>query len=126
MSLLRPYHSEPTLELNASSPARAEGPRLALPYNLIASHSEPTIRKKTHPLLEEDLECSKNGYNYAELLLAAETFENIVMEGTLVGANIRRRLSLLGQSSGAKEAGKMNSRVLRLVYGAMKCMYDLH
>jgi hypothetical protein len=46
--------------------------------------------------------------------------ESVIMEGTLVGATLRGRLSLLGRQV-SKETRQMNARVLQLVYGTMKC-----
>ena len=116
MSLLRPYHSESSIAVGKQD----QDGSASIPPVLVTAKSEPTMRRKIHPLLDDSDE--NQPHSYADLLLAAETFENIVMEGTLIGATIRSRLSILGRRI-SKESRQMNNRVLKLVYGTMKCMY---
>lgn len=106
---LRPYHSTPYLATTHH------------PHHLTTATSEPTLSpRKSHPLLD-DLD-DPNPHTYAELLLAAETLESIVAEGVLVGATVRR---FKGGTKGG-EGGGMSDRVLKLVYGTMKCKHFLY
>lgn len=77
--------------------------------------SEPNLTAKRHPLLDEtdeNIPCT-----YHEYLFAAETLENIVNEGTFVGT-IQSRYKWHGKNQIGRE---MSDRVLKLVYGTMKC-----
>ncbi|KAI8927514.1 hypothetical protein BC831DRAFT_452189 [Entophlyctis helioformis] len=118
---LRPYHSESSL---LPGPSASE----QRPTSTLRLKSEPVLStRKAHPLLDTDDDHTQQTYN--ELILSAETLENIVNEGTFVGP-IRSRSSISkmgharGQSGGEHEvqhAGReMSDRVLKLVYGTMK------
>lgn len=91
-----------------------------LPSKLITTKSAPTLGAKLHPLLDDQDEDKPT--SYSDLLLAAETLENILIEGTLIGASLRSRLS----QEATKKHGKMNTRVLKLVYGTMKCKINVY
>ena len=90
MNLLRPFHSEPSFKTPNESLAEKEKP------NLFSVQSEPNIRKKSTSILIED-EADGTLHSYNDLLLAAETLENIVMEGSLLGVTLHSRLSALGK-----------------------------
>jgi hypothetical protein len=94
---LRPYASDSALQQ---------------PLKRIIGHSisEPILTRK-HPLLDETDE--KVPHAYYEYLFAAETLENIVNEGAFVGT-IRSEKSRRG-------GREMSDRVLKLVYGTIKC-----
>ena len=110
MSILRPFFSESSLQVEKETKKPS----------FFTAKSEPSLSKrKLHPLLDDDFGNKPHSYN--ELILAAETLENIVMEGTLVGATIRSRLALLGKKA-KKDSSQMTNRVLQLVYGSMKCI----
>lgn len=92
----------------------------SLPSKLTSALSAPSLGSRLHPLLDDQEEDRPT--SYSDLLLAAETLENILMEGTLIGVSLRSRLS----QASSKEYRKMNSRVLKLVYGTMKCMINIY
>jgi hypothetical protein len=83
------------------------------------SVSEPTISTRKHTLLDE--EDDNPPHTYYEYLFAAETLENIVNEGAFVGT-IRSKLKWYGNNQVGRE---MSDRVLKLVYGTMKCILNL-
>jgi hypothetical protein len=113
-SQLRPFHSDTALYPDAyqTASSKAAGAR-----PLFGTQSDPAISsRKPHPLLD-DADIGKP-HTYAELILGAETLENIVAEGAHLGATLRRFRS----ESNEKHVGReMSDRVLRLVYGTMKC-----
>jgi hypothetical protein len=80
------------------------------------SISEPVMSSRKHPLLDEADEVTPHSYH--EYLFASETLENIVNEGAFVGT-IRSRLKWHGKNHVGRE---MSDRVLKLVYGTMKCI----
>ena len=108
MPLTRQFQSDPGFDVSKDKD---------LPL-LQSTKSEPLLRKAGHLLLDD---IHTDSQSYSDLLLAAEMLESVIMEGTLVGATLRGRLSLLGRQV-SKETRQMNARVLQLVYGTMKCM----
>ena len=101
----RQYQSEPALYAT-----KKEGV-----FNLAfkSVKSEPAIAsRKSHPLL--NYQDDDKPQSYADLVLAAETLENIVNEGSFIGT-IKARFK---SSDSGRE---MNDHVLKLVYGTMKC-----
>ena len=123
---LRPYYSEESL-----APSFSSTKSQSLPINLAQSESLLSLRLSSTASLFSDLD-DPVPHTYAELLLAAETLENIVTEGVLVGATVRRfkgfgsGIKGLGNDEKEGGAGKegMNERVLKLVYGTMKCEFQ--
>ncbi|KAJ3108876.1 putative 28S rRNA (cytosine-C(5))-methyltransferase [Phlyctochytrium planicorne] len=123
-NLTRTYKSDTSLLPNVgrTDSDRAAGHRPVL----VMTQSEPALNqgRKPHPLLDDSGIGDPHTYN--ELLVAAETLENIVMEGihgTTAGA-IRR---FKGFSHGSQNdenkpssGREMSDRILRLVYGTMK------
>ena len=105
----RKYHSESSL----IDPLKLQN---SIPAKLLSAVSAPSLGAKLHPLLDDQDENKPT--SYIDLMLAAETLENILMEGTLIGATFRSRIAP------SKEYGKMNCRVLKLVYGTMKCILN--
>jgi hypothetical protein len=84
---------------------------------LFPSHSLPALLsvKKSHPLLNQDTPPSAN-----ELSLAAEALENIVADGSLIQSSKKSK-------NLANEGRELSDRVLSIVYGTMKCIYqNLH
>lgn len=83
--------------------------------------SEPALwtSSPAHPLLDQSDD--NKPHHYQDLILAAETLENIVNEGAFVG-NIQSKFKW---SSGEKQKShigrEMSDIVLKLVYGTMKC-----
>ncbi|KAJ3034700.1 hypothetical protein HK097_004417, partial [Rhizophlyctis rosea] len=121
---LRPYFSDVSL-----APSFSPSASLSKPLNTAQSDSLLSQKHSSTASLFSDLD-DPTPHTYSELLLAAETLENIVTEGVLVGATVRR---FKGFGSGIKDSendgkesggGKegMNERVLKLVYGTMKYM----
>ena len=108
MKAQRQYHSE-------SSLIGHDHLQKSIPVKLLSAVSAPNLGSNLHPLLDDRDE--KYPSRYSEILLASETLENIVMQGTLIGATVRSRIS----SSTADACRKMNTRALKLVYGSMKC-----
>ena len=105
---LRAYASDNALE--KSRPKRP---------NVNNTNSEPNLTSiKRHPLLDEIDD--QIPHTFHEYLFAAETLENIVNEGAFVGT-IRSRFKCTGKNQVGRE---MSDRVLKLVYGTMKCMQD--
>ncbi|KAJ3417169.1 hypothetical protein HDV05_006375 [Chytridiales sp. JEL 0842] len=111
--LHRNYHSDTSIYQDAgrTAAAHAAGAR-----PLFETQSDPAISsRKPHPLLD-DADIGRP-YTSNELVLGAETLENIVAEGAHLGATLRRFRS----DAGARNVGReMSDRVLRLVYGTMK------
>ena len=78
---------------------------------VLKSKSESYLStRKSHPLLNFDDDFSKS--HYGDIILAAETLENIVNEGSFIGYRA------VAKSAGCRE---MSNNVLKLVYGTMKC-----
>ncbi|KAJ3322157.1 putative methyltransferase nsun7 [Blyttiomyces sp. JEL0837] len=113
LSFNRVYQSDTSLYLDANKTAAS---RAANARPLFGAQSEPALsNRKPHPLLDEDI---STAYTYSELLLGAETLENIVAEGVYMGATLRRFRSETGDRP--KSGREMTDKVLRLVYGTMK------
>jgi hypothetical protein len=109
MSLLRQYVSDSALPPIHQHPD----------FPVVHSKSEPTISlQKRHPLLDED---DLTPHTFHEYLFAAETLENIVNEGAFVG-NIRSNLKWFTPKEKSLISRDMTDRVLKLVYGTMKCI----
>lgn len=106
MDTQKKYHSESSLVNDHKFQSY-------VPSKLISAFSAPSLVTKLHPLLDDQDENKPT--SYSDILLAAETLENILIEGTLIGASLKSRMA------STKEYGKMNNRVLKLVYGTMKC-----
>ncbi|KAJ1342402.1 hypothetical protein BSLG_003027 [Batrachochytrium salamandrivorans] len=96
-----------------------KGVRTCPTLRLHQAKSEPAISThKSHPLLDSFEDTRPHTYN--ELILAAETLENIVNEGTFVGS-IRSRYKMYGKAHEPMHSGReMSDQVLKLVYGTMK------
>nr|KAJ3419985.1 hypothetical protein HK105_006256 [Polyrhizophydium stewartii] len=144
LSPLRAFHSESSIAPgpSASQPrpqvqfaAGTKAPHLPPPASLFGSKSEPTLsssspspsQRKSHPLLDTLEDNTPHTYN--EIMLAAETLENIVNEGTFVGS-IRARFKLYAKQPDVEHAGReMSDRVLKLFLnnlGLVKVLlYDL-
>lgn len=85
-------------------------------------HSEPNLKK--HPLLE--LEDEETPHTFHEYIFAAETLENIVNDGNFVGT-IKSRYKWFSPPKDSDHVTKaVSDRVLKLVYGTMKCMRLLY
>ncbi|KAJ3209744.1 hypothetical protein HDU67_005963 [Dinochytrium kinnereticum] len=125
-SLIRQYRSDTSLipDVNRTQSDRAAGHRPLL----VGTQSEPALSqgRKPHPLLDDTGLGDPHTFN--DLLVAAETLENIVMEGihgTTAGA-IRRfkgfgGAAAAGETKSVGTVGReMNDKILRLVYGTMK------
>ncbi|KAJ3171281.1 putative 28S rRNA (cytosine-C(5))-methyltransferase [Irineochytrium annulatum] len=122
--LMRSYHSDTSLvpDINRTVSDRAAGNRPLL----IVAQSDPSLAqaRKPHPL-QDDAGLGEP-HLFAELLLGAETLENIVAEGVhgaTAGAMRRfRGFGSMGSLAGdGKAPGReMSDKVLRLVYGTMK------
>jgi hypothetical protein len=110
MTTIRPYNSESSLYLTAPGREQTNGRNY-----LLETKSEPNL--KSHPLLNYSDDFTP--ISYGDLILAGETLENIVNEGTYIGTiKSKLRASTGTTSSPSRE---MSSRVLKLVYGTMKC-----
>lgn len=109
---LRPFFSEPSLSSSRISKK---------PEQRLVTQSEPNLHaKKSHPLLDDNEDDTPHTYN--EVILAAETLENIVEEGAFAGG-LRARFMTHQQRHAGRE---MSDRVLKLVYGTMKCNFLLY
>lgn len=106
---LRPFQSEPSLQTTALESAPL----------ITHAKSQPALTSR-HPLLAEK-EDLQTPHNYHEYLFAAETLENIVNESALIGT-IRSKYRWFASTREADFVSKdMSDRVLKLVYGTMKC-----
>ncbi|KAH6581589.1 hypothetical protein BASA61_009008 [Batrachochytrium salamandrivorans] len=120
---LRPYHSNGYISARPFSQQdrlyTQGGVRTCPTLRLHQAKSEPAISThKSHPLLDSFEDTRPHTYN--ELILAAETLENIVNEGTFVGS-IRSRYKMYGKAHEPMHSGReMSDQVLKLVYGTMK------
>jgi hypothetical protein len=111
-SQYRPYHSEGALYVPKSQ--QVDKDRIFDGSYLHETKSDPCLSpRKSHPLLNYSDDFKP--ITYGELILAAETLENIVNEGTFIGT-IRSKFKT---STSSRE---MSNRVLKLVYGTMKCL----
>jgi hypothetical protein len=112
------HHSDTDLipDVHKTATQRAAGAR-----PLLGTQSEPAIsQRRPHPLLDDG---DSEPHSSSELLLAAETLENIAAEGIYMGATMRRLKMGYSEMDGEKHTGReMNDRILRLVYGTMKCI----
>jgi hypothetical protein len=109
MTTFRPYNSENSLYLTAGR-EQTNGTKY-----LLETKSEPNL--KYHPLLNYSDDFTP--ISYGDLILAGETLENIVNEGTFIGTIKSKLRTSTGTTSGSNR--EMNSKVLKLVYGTMKC-----
>ncbi|KAI9091293.1 S-adenosyl-L-methionine-dependent methyltransferase [Phlyctochytrium arcticum] len=107
---LRAYHSD--ISLAPGGPSAAS---LSRRESTATAASSLSLRKSFSLL--DDTDTTKQ-HSYAELIVAAETLENIVNESVFVGAAPLRK----SKSGGLDVAGKstMGDTVLKLVYGTMK------
>lgn len=90
-------------------------PNERVAHKLTAKSEPGLVRSTTHPLLD-DIDDSVP--RYEEYLFAAETLENIVNEGTFVGTINSKFQWHPGANQVSRE---MSDKVLKLVYGTMKC-----
>ncbi|KAI8823776.1 S-adenosyl-L-methionine-dependent methyltransferase [Fimicolochytrium jonesii] len=112
---LRAYHSDISL-----APGGAWAARLSRSTSNISDDStaSSSALQRSHSLLD-DLDAEEQ-HTCAEILLAAETLENMVNESVFVGAAPYRKMKSgnLGQSALWRD--NMGDKVLKLVYGTMK------
>ena len=124
---LRTFHSESALSQGHGVSTARPDLYIQKPRKqpvLIGAKSEPTLSlRKPHPLL--DTSDDSHSYSYNELILAAETLENIVNEGTLIGS-IRPEFRSLNKIGVEHSGREMTDHVLKLVYGTMKCTSSDH
>ncbi|KAJ3268833.1 putative 28S rRNA (cytosine-C(5))-methyltransferase [Borealophlyctis nickersoniae] len=116
---LRPYFSDISLAPTGASASQFKThTEHQKPITSAASDSALLQHQKSHPLFD-DLN-DPQPHTYGELLLAADTLEDIVTEGVFVGANVRRFRGFghREEEHGSKDV--MTDRVLKLVYGTMK------
>lgn len=114
-ALHRAYHSEISL---APGGAAAATLSLSRRQSAIQMGSESNIRR-SHPLLN-DLD-DHYPHAFGELILAAETLENIVNESVFVGATPLKRVRSGSVDYLSISRDNMGDRVLKLVYGTMTC-----
>ncbi len=83
-------------------------------FNLtrVAKSEQVLSPRKSHPLL--NYHDDGIPHRYDELVLAAETLENIVNEGSFIG-------TIHSSWKRSHETKAMSDRVMKLVYGTMKC-----
>ncbi|KAJ3378581.1 putative methyltransferase nsun7 [Lobulomyces angularis] len=114
-SNLRQYHSDTSLIPATTSPSTNNSKKLGKKF--FPSQSEPTlsISKKCHPLIGDYENESPPTCN--ELFYAAETLENIVQEGSLMGTAINKFRGIGLSDSSTRE---ISDRILSIVYGTMK------
>ena len=111
----RLYHSDPAITTQDLQVVNNEP--------IQHSKSEPVLgQQKRHPLLDRD--DSSTPHNYHDYLFAAETLENIVNEGAFVGTIKTKYKWFSGPKENDLVSKDMSDRVLKLVYGTMKCNHQ--
>ncbi|KAI8906571.1 S-adenosyl-L-methionine-dependent methyltransferase [Powellomyces hirtus] len=112
---LRAYHSDISLAPGGPSASKLSRSGSSLQYG-----SDSSLQR-SHSLLD-DLDAADQ-HTCGEILLAAETLENIVNESVFVGAAPTMRRGRSGHlEHGSVWRDNMGDKVLKLVYGTMKYM----
>jgi hypothetical protein len=112
LSQARLYKSDPAIQIRKFE--------FSAPIHAI---SEPLIvHRRRHPLLDDD--DSTSPHSYHDYLFAAETLENIVNDGAFLGTIKTKYKWLSGPQENCFVSKEMSDRVLKLVYGTIKCNHN--
>ena len=113
----REFHSDTSLYPIAGPSSSRKGDLETRHIGNFSSKSEPALKTKSHPLIAD----ADYTPSCIELYAASETLENIVAEGNLVGASVKRYRGLDNASESSKD---VSDKVLEIVYGTMKCKIE--